>query len=112
MLIVYRRMNGMCNQFQTLAHQIATLLDGNISGKIISLRFEYKMVFPNLQTDKRIKLYNSRFVERMVTFGYIITRNILRNCELFLDYHCYTEQANELEKRIYTKGFKYINAFV
>jgi hypothetical protein len=104
-------MNGMCNQFQSLAHQIATLLDGNIKGSIISVRFEYKEYFPNLKNMKMVKLYDSKTAEKILTFCYKITRNLLRNNRIFFDYHYYSDEGEKLEKYIYSEGFRYLNAF-
>jgi hypothetical protein len=94
-----------------LAHQIATLLDGNIKGDLISVRFEYKEYFPNLCKVKGVKLYNSVKAEKMLTFCYKITRNLLGNNTIFFDYHEYSDEGEKLEKRIYTDGFRYLNAF-
>lgn len=111
MLIVYRKMNGMCNQFQTLAHQIATLLDGNISGKLITCQFEYKEYFPNFIEIPNAVIMNNKRKAKMLEFMYKVLRKIFHNPELFYDYDVYSDDVSGLEKRIYSVGFRRINAF-
>lgn len=111
MLVTYRRMNGMCNQCQTLANQIATLLNGNISGKLITLRFEYGDYFPNLKNSKNIYIYNNKCAAILVSYVYKITRKLFRNPQLFYDYDIYDDDITKLIERIYSVGFRKFNAF-